>query len=270
MKSLEKLKNIKSEKESILEEIRRINEIKRLQCEEVYKSFGVYDVVETPKTGLCATEELILKSEESKDRIKKARRITSGIEDRANEKIAELLKEVRAIDEYEKVLLRSIISSSSFDISIMGDVLSKLAYGTEYKDFTYHEAKNTTVKGRLVPTTTNVCMILNQLYKKDSYSDAKDSYENVDHICKYGNGVVLYMGESIPSSISFYKKDEKGDLTKTVDFSLLPYMQDFIDFVIDYRVENAIDPITPDALNNLLNLFTSKKQPKKAKIYVKK
>ena len=174
------------------------------------------------------------------------------------------------MDEYEKVLLRSIISSSSFDISIMGDVLSKLAYGTEYKDFTYHEAKNTTVKGRLVPTTTNVCMILNQLYKKDSYSDAKDSYENVDHICKYGNGVVLYMGESIPSSISFYKKDEKGDLTKTVDFSLLPYMQDFIDFVIDYRVENAIDPITPDALNNLLNLFTSKKQPKKAKIYVKK
>ena len=78
------------------------------------------------------------------------------------------------------------------------------------------------------------------------------------------------MGESIPTSISFYKKDEKGDLTKTVDFSLLPYMQDFIDFVIDYRVENAIDPITPDALNNLLNLFTSKKQPKKAKIYVKK
>ena len=75
------------------------------------------------------------------------------------------------MDEYEKVLLRSIISSSSFDISIMGDVLSKLAYGTEYKDFTYHEAKNTTVKGRLVPTTTNVCMILNQLYKKDSYSD---------------------------------------------------------------------------------------------------
>ena len=141
------------------------------------------------------------------------------------------------MDEYEKVLLRSIISSSSFDISIMGDVLSKLAYGTEYKDFTYHEAKHTTVKGRSVPTTTNVCMILNQLYKLSkghiSYSDAKDSYENVDHICKYGNGVVLYMGESIPTSISFYKKDEKGDLTKTVDFSLLPYMQDFIDFVID-------------------------------------
>ena len=41
MKSLEKLKNLKSEKESILEEIRRINEIKRLQCEEVYKIFGV-------------------------------------------------------------------------------------------------------------------------------------------------------------------------------------------------------------------------------------
>lgn len=270
MKSLEKLNNIKSEKESVLEEIRRINEIKRLQCEEVYKSFGVYDVVETTETSLCATEELILKSEESKDRIKKARRITSGIEDRANQKITELLKEVRAMDEYEKALLRSIIASSSFDIRSMGDVLSKLAYATEYKDFAYHEATNTTVKGRLVPTTTNVCMVLNKLYKRDSYSDAKDSYENVDHISKYGNGVVLYMGESIPSSISFYKKDEKGDLTKTVDFSLLPYMQDFIDFVIDYRIENATNPITPDTLNNLLNLFTSKKQTKKAKIYVKK
>ena len=40
MKSLEKLKNIKSEKESILEEIRRINEIKRTIDEQNIRWFS--------------------------------------------------------------------------------------------------------------------------------------------------------------------------------------------------------------------------------------
>lgn len=58
-----------------------------------------------------------------------------------------------------------------------------------------------------------------------------------------------------PTEISFYEADSMGRINQKVNFRNFAYVQNFIEYVINYRIENGLDEISFDILEMLKNNF---------------
>ena len=58
-----------------------------------------------------------------------------------------------------------------------------------------------------------------------------------------------------PTEISFYEADSMGRINQKVNFRNFAYVQIFIEYVINYRIENGLDEISFDILEMLKNNF---------------
>ena len=58
-----------------------------------------------------------------------------------------------------------------------------------------------------------------------------------------------------PTEIAFYEADSMGRINQKVNFRNFAYVQNFIEYVINYRIENGLDEISFDILEMLKNNF---------------
>jgi len=71
----------------------------------------------------------------------------------------------------------------------------------------------------------------------------------------------------MPETLKFYKF-ETGTINQNISLKGYAYLKDFIDMVINYRLENKKEDITEEELENLKNQFILSNRKKLKLIYI--
>lgn len=128
-----------------------------------------------------------------------------------------------------------IVSYSSFDLDMLGKYIAQIMSLYEGKDYCYHKAPTVVpdVEGEGI-----VYMVVDEEYKFHfyQYSDSKYILNTMEKIQENGIVFSTYLNE-----IDFYRINEDAKLVSTVNFDKFPYVQKFIDFIIEYRIDNELE-----------------------------
>lgn len=161
----------------------------------------------------------------------------------------------KAIDD----LCKTVEKYSSFDVDRIGTILNQLITIFEGEMFVYQctnlypSINIDRVDSDVATKYTNV-IVLNSLSK---------SYYNeryLNSLVKNGNAIVLFKGEHPRPkkyNIKFYRADVNimHRINQCVAFGKLAYVKDFIDYVINFKIENNIEDISFEQLNKLKDTF---------------
>lgn len=84
----------------------------------------------------------------------------------------------------------------------------------------------------------------------------REQYFN--HLLK--NGLAIKIVEEwssfyLPDYFSFYKVDSTGRLEQQINFKGFPYLKQFIDYIINYRIENNIEELSEEEMQTLKDKF---------------
>lgn len=98
-----------------------------------------------------------------------------------------------------------------------------------------------------------VKILINRKYKKD-YFLVNTLIDLVN------NGKIVVLDENSINGILFYKYNtDKNDIKPNVNLEKFPYLKEFIDYVISYKIDRQIDKISYDTLELLKFKFISNK-----------
>lgn len=101
------------------------------------------------------------------------------------------------------------------------------------------------------------------------------------HLKKHGIALIIVEDWSLyylPNDFTFYKTENMGRLIPQISFKGFPYIKEFIDYIINYRIENKIDDLTEEDMrklkeefillnvDNILNNYQLKKEKKMQQI----
>lgn len=98
---------------------------------------------------------------------------------------------------------------------------------------------------------------------------SKKVYENIKspsyvreryfhHLLKNGLAIKIVEDWSdfyLPDEISFYKADLMGRIEPQISFKGFPYVKQFVDYIINYRIENKVDELSEKDMQKLKNNF---------------
>lgn len=139
----------------------------------------------------------------------------------------------KKIDEYNQKIdecLSKIETYSVFDSSIIERVITHLVSIFEGENYicqyTCHKCEE---------TLKNVVIIVSESTSKDHYYDERYLYSLV----KKGNAIVLG-NDCYNNKIKFYEADPMHRINQCVSFKNFPYVKEFIDFLIEYKLKTGM------------------------------
>lgn len=79
-----------------------------------------------------------------------------------------------------------------------------------------------------------------------------------NHLLKNGLAITIieeWGGYFLPDYFTFYKADSMGRLNQNISFKGFPYIKEFIDYIINYRIENNIEELLEEDMQKLKDEF---------------
>lgn len=144
-------------------------------------------------------------------------------------------------DDYEF----KVINNSTLDIEILGKYIAEIMSLYEGKKYCYQKST------MLIPYTdieNVIYLVVDENYKCDFYVDTEDRY-SLNSVKKVPeNGIVF---STYMSQVNFYRINEDANLISTVSFEKFPYVQEFINYIIKYRIDNLGRDLTDEILEDL-------------------
>lgn len=138
-----------------------------------------------------------------------------------------------------------VINNSTLDIEILGKYIAEIMSLYEGKTYCYQKST------MLIPYTdieNVIYLVVDENYKCDFYVDTEDRY-SLNSVKKVPeNGIVF---STCMSQVNFYRINEDANLISTVSFEKFPYVQEFINYIIKYRIDNLGRDLTDEILEDL-------------------
>lgn len=78
------------------------------------------------------------------------------------------------------------------------------------------------------------------------------------HLLKNGLAIKIveeWSGYYLPNDFTFYEADSMGRLNQKINFKGFPYVKQFIDYIINYRMENSVEELSEEDMQKLKNDF---------------
>ncbi len=143
---------------------------------------------------------------------------------------------------------------SKFNLKDISNILASLISTYESESFIVIDLSYK-IKGALF---NDALFIINM--KKLEYLTSKVEIKNkhINSLIKNGFIVKLvtsFSKSQFPTEISFYTADSKGGINQNVNFGCFEYAKYFIDYLINYRIENNLNEISFSELEMLKNKF---------------
>ncbi len=143
---------------------------------------------------------------------------------------------------------------SKFNLEDISNILASLMSIYERENFLV-KYLSYQVDGALF---NDILLIIKQK-KYDSISSNLQIQERyINSLIKNRFAIKIISGFSqskFPIKISFYEADSMGRINQKVNFRNYAYVQHFIEYVINYRIENGLEEISFDTLEMLKNNF---------------
>lgn len=143
---------------------------------------------------------------------------------------------------------------SKFNLEDISNILASLMSIYERENFLV-KYLSYQVDGALF---NDILLIIKQK-KYDSISSNLQIQERyINSLIKNRFAIKIISGFSqskFPIEISFYEADSMGRINQKVNFRNYAYVQHFIEYVINYRIENGLEEISFDTLEMLKNNF---------------
>lgn len=143
---------------------------------------------------------------------------------------------------------------SKFNLEDISNILASLMSIYERENFLVRYLSYQVV-GALF---NDVLLIIKQKKYDSILSNAQIQERYINSLIKNRFAIKIIDGFSkskFPTEISFYEADSMGRINQKVNFRNFAYVQNFIEYVINYRIENGLDEISFDTLEMLKNDF---------------
>lgn len=153
---------------------------------------------------------------------------------------------------------------SYFDSKEIGEMIAEVMTALRGKKYIYQETMRYTaeidgVTKKRIPLVIPYRIIIEEMFAHDSYLDDNIS---LDAIVEANIAIVL--DSSLPFSerqISFYGANEKEhNLIQSVNFEGFPVIEEFIDFLINYKLDNKVETLSLEKMHELKDGFIASKQ----------
>lgn len=158
-------------------------------------------------------------------------------------KINEIYNQCKLIEKY-----------STFNVKDIGKILASLMSIYEAENYLV-KTISYKIKGALF---NDIMLIINE--KKFEQLTAKNEIQEsqINIIVKNGFALKLledFSENQFPKKISIYEADPMGRVNQNVNFRSFTYVKNFIEYVINYRIENNLENISFEDLEMLRNQF---------------
>ena len=226
---------------------------------------GVFDEVIEIENKIGSYKESKKALEGQKELLKKL------IDDEFDKKISSCDNKIHNLKNAKQNYFKKIASLSTFNVDEIGFVLADLISNKEEHKYVYHKANYNKTRifyeeGYGYDSNTTC----ERLFLIDEASKVRSSYHDV-YLSELGptlyrpenSSFILSKGYLMDGKISFY--NELADAI--IDTKKYDYVYDFINYVIEYEVENNLHELNKEDLYNLLFKFldTYKKENVKVK-----
>ena len=153
---------------------------------------------------------------------------------------------------------KTIQKYSTFNLNIIGKIIAKLISTIELEEYVFTICTHDTYYFEIGPygkdsfPTTNECfLVVLKGNKSNYYRDRDDSHDEISSLCFKKKAYLLYEGE---------KNVDKAILPlETINPNRIDYVDEFLNELVDYKIDNEIENISKDKLEILLNKFLYKK-----------
>lgn len=165
------------------------------------------------------------------------------------------------MDQYNQLIEKY----STFDELEIGTILSNLIEDIESVKYRYQETyySITNIQNGYKNTTTKyVRLIIAEVCMCSSYSNDSSKQNNLKDRISLGQAIILdHDVDLIDNHIKFYQANKQTHtLEEKVDTMYFPYIKDFIDYVISYRMTSKKETISINELENLRQEFTQNRR----------
>lgn len=199
----------------------------------------------------------------------------NSLEEEKNNKINLIIKkhvlQIKEIEdqkhENENIIVakKQVISdNSNFDCDLIGNVISKLISIIEKEPYKYYNAKYYINGVEYDPMYSgsydlNTVYLINKEKKVSTvYEDNRQDRMKLIPFYEKDDDIILlfrskdkrYYHDEEKTEIKFYDADQTN-----VDVKRFSYVIDFINYVIEYRIENNVNDITSEELEKLVDEF---------------
>lgn len=162
-----------------------------------------------------------------------------------NKKINDIYNYCKLIEEY------STVDSNIF--AVLTELISVFE-GEHYvlEKLNYHKDKSSPAS----VWETYMIMPKNVFDNIDNPNYIRERYFH--HLKKCGIALTIVEDWSLyylPNDFTFYEAEEMGRLNPQMSFKGFPYVKEFIDYVINYRLKNKIEELSVDDMNKLKDEF---------------
>ena len=160
------------------------------------------------------------------------------------------------IDEYCK----KIEEYSTFDDQVIGEVLSSIISAFEKKAYFYQDACYYTsqteyylFEKREYDVCKQVKIIVAESERHTQYDDEYLGARSLNRLADRGLALILDEDiDPLSNKITFYRSNAiNHNLIPKVNFEKFPYIKDFVDYVISYRMENNLKEISKEELDKI-------------------
>ena len=159
-------------------------------------------------------------------------------------------REIREIDGYLYYFKDKIVNASTLNIKTISKVFTDLIRIYDGKNFVLRKMDYIDDTKKVILTSGNVRLLINKYRISE---DARLSHINI--LQKEGNAIPLCWNNETNIFKLYSKKGMNNDLASTVKFNKFPYLKEFADFVISYKLETGIVNLNKVELDKLKKKF---------------
>lgn len=172
----------------------------------------------------------------------------------------EIKQYTKRIDDFCKL----VEHYSYFDSKEIGEMIAEVMTTLRGKKYIYQETMRYTseidgVTKKRIPLVIPYRIIIEEMFVHDSYLDDNISLDDIVEA-----NIAIVLTSSLPFSerqISFYGADEKENtLIQSVNFEGFPVIEEFIDFLINYKLDNKVETLSLEKMHELKDGFIASKQ----------
>lgn len=225
---------------------------------------GIFDDVKKAKNALCIHEEGLRTQQKKYDTLmKEIQECSSNLKQRK-----ELLE---AWQKYLNQRIGFIKVACKYDCSEIGPIIARLISHIEQQEYIYQKAMYTETESFSARWGTDKEYDEYEIYLVTKKTNARQYYEETkgsSYMLSSSNNLILRLNNILGNridSVSFYD----SNINKAVDVKGFSYVYDFIDYVIERKIEKKVVKLPQEELEGLLNEFLSiykKEDPNKKKM----
>ena len=158
--------------------------------------------------------------------------------------------EIRKIDDYLFYFKDKIIDASTLNIKTISKVFTDLIRIYDGKNFVLRKINYVDDTKKIIFSQGTVNLLINKYKISD---DARLSHINI--LQKEGNTIPLCWNNETNKFKLYNKKGMNNDLASTVKLNKFPYLKEFADFVISYKLKTGIVNLNKVELKKLKKKF---------------